>query len=40
MDVAIPMMRDAIISLAANMGLGIGEFALGWDAMKMLTHSA
>ncbi len=40
MDVAIPMMRDAIISLAANMGLGIGELKLGWDAIKIVSHSA
>jgi hypothetical protein len=40
MEKAIPYMRDAIISLAANMGLGIGEFALGWDAIKVVTHGA
>jgi hypothetical protein len=39
MNQAIPFMRDAIISLAANMGLGIGEFALGWDAIKIVTHA-
>ena len=40
MEVAIPLMKDAIISLAANMGLGIGELKLGWDAIKIVTHSA
>ena len=40
MEKAIPLMKNAIKSLAEKMGMGIGEFALGWDAMKALTHAA